>query len=140
MKAWNNYCKELKIASRGFYFYMEIITALILLTALLVLVPKEAKYSMKEVLYLDMSKERYEQFIEFNLEEGRFVEAEDFNIKLKPTTITYYDDESGEKFEKEYKDKKTITLKAYDYIDSENGDRTKTIYFAENFDDMIRIS
>ncbi len=140
MKAWSNYCKELKIASRGFYFYMEILMALILLITLLVIVPKEAKYSMKEVLYLDMPKEKHEQFIDYNLEEGRFVEAEDFSIKLKPTNITYYDDKSGEKFEKEYKDKKTITLKAYDYIDSENKDRTKTIYLAESFDDMIRIS
>ena len=27
MKLWNNYLKELKIASRGFYFYMEIVMA-----------------------------------------------------------------------------------------------------------------
>ena len=42
MKLWSNYSKEMKIASRGFYFYMEIVMAAILLVVILLLVPVDA--------------------------------------------------------------------------------------------------
>jgi hypothetical protein len=36
MKLWSSYIKEMKIAARGFYFYIELFMAVVLLIILLV--------------------------------------------------------------------------------------------------------
>ena len=57
MKLWNNYLKELKIASRGFYFYMEIIMAAILLTAMLLFVPVDLTATSEEAIYVELPRD-----------------------------------------------------------------------------------
>lgn len=53
MKLWSSFIKELVIASRGFYFYIEIAMAFILLFILLFVVPEQFNSKEDEYLYLD---------------------------------------------------------------------------------------
>jgi hypothetical protein len=52
MKLWSSLIKELLIASRGFYFYVELVAALVLLVILLVIVPQNFDRKEEEFLYL----------------------------------------------------------------------------------------
>ncbi|NCA99135.1 MAG: ABC transporter permease [Clostridia bacterium] len=52
MKLWSSFVKELLIASRGFYFYVELIAAFILLFVLLFVVPENFASKDEEFLYL----------------------------------------------------------------------------------------
>lgn len=140
MKIWSNYCKEMKIASRGFYFYMEIIVAVITLACLLLIVPTEPESNLKEILFMDMPKEQSEEMLQKEIDKGGLEQVENKEIKLKPATITYHDEMTGEEIVKIYEDKKTITLTAYHAVDSETGRRTKIQYITDDFDDMLRIT
>ncbi len=53
MKLWSSFVKELIIASRGFYFYVEIFMAVILLFVLLFVVPENFNSKQEEYLYLE---------------------------------------------------------------------------------------
>lgn len=140
MKIWNNYKKEIKIASRGFYFYMEIIIAIVFLAALLFLVPTESGIVGNEVVFMDMSDSTYNKIIEKWESDGRFKQVESKTINLKPITITYFDENTGEKFVKEFNDKKEVTLDTFNEIDSNTNRVTEVKYFTNNFDDMLRIA
>ena len=54
MKLWSSFVKELTVASRGFYFYVEIAMAAILLFVILFVVPEEfvSKENAEEVVRL----------------------------------------------------------------------------------------
>ncbi len=54
MKLWSSFVKELVIASRGFYFYVEIAMAFILLFVLLFVIPEQFNNKEAEYLYLDI--------------------------------------------------------------------------------------
>ena len=139
MKLWNNYKKEMKIASRGFYFYMEIVVAVIILAVLLMVVPTEQKHKMKEVLFCDVDEEEFEALMDIKEGKGYREKVETEEFKLRPAVIKYTDDK-GKKIVKEYKDKKKVKVKQYYYYDAVMGKHTKTEYYTDNFDDMIRIS
>lgn len=140
MKLWSNYCKELKIASRGFYFYVELFTAVLLLVVLLFLVPERPTFRVKEVIYPQMSAQQFDELIQQEVGKGYNERIADTEIKLKPAVLTYFDENTGEPFEKTFTDKKTITVKTYLSYDSETGDNTKIKYFTNNFDDMMRVA
>lgn len=53
MKLWSSFVKELTIASRGFYFYVEIVMAAILLFVLLFVIPENFSSKEDEYLYLE---------------------------------------------------------------------------------------
>ena len=53
MKLWSSFVKELIIASRGFYFYIEVVMAFIFLLLLLFVVPEQFDSKEDEYLYLD---------------------------------------------------------------------------------------
>ena len=53
MKLWSSFVKELIIASRGFYFYIEVVMAFIFLLLLLFAVPEQFDSKEDEYLYLD---------------------------------------------------------------------------------------
>jgi len=61
MKLWSSFVKELIIASRGFYFYIELVMAFILLVVLLFVVPENFDSKENEYLYLDFPTESIEQ-------------------------------------------------------------------------------
>lgn len=54
MKFWSGLLKELKIAARGFYFYIELFLALLILGILLLFVPDQFNQRTKEFIFLDM--------------------------------------------------------------------------------------
>ena len=53
MKLWSSFHKELLIASRSFYFYIEVGMALVLLFILLFVIPDNFNVKQDEFLYLD---------------------------------------------------------------------------------------
>lgn len=63
MKLWYSFTKELKIASRGFYFYVELAMAAILLAVLLFVVPEEFVSKETEYLYLDLPQEMVDELL-----------------------------------------------------------------------------
>lgn len=68
MKLWSSFVKELTIASRGPYFYVEVAMAFIMLLLLLFVVPEQFDSKMNEHLYLDfpttVTKESYIEGLE----------------------------------------------------------------------------
>lgn len=141
MKLWDNYKKELKIAARGFYFYMEIITAVILLAAILLFVPAETASVSKEILYVDGPRDALDTMLAQSFgEPGEYVRAADTKVRLRPADITYYDEQTGEKFEKTFDDKKTLELETWEYDNAVTGAHEKTLYIAPSMDDMLRVA
>ncbi|MDN6398371.1 MAG: ABC transporter permease [Alkalibacterium sp.] len=57
MKFFSSFVKELKIASRGFYFYIEIFMAVLILAIFIFAVPENFNTKSAEYLYLDMPEE-----------------------------------------------------------------------------------
>ncbi|MTI67019.1 MAG: ABC transporter permease [Firmicutes bacterium] len=56
MKLWYSFIKEVKLASRGFYFYIELFMALLLLLILMFVVPKNFESRQSEYIHLDLPK------------------------------------------------------------------------------------
>lgn len=141
MKLWDNYKKELKIASRGFYFYMEIITAVILLAAILLFVPTETTSVSEELLYVNGPAATLEQMLlQAPGEAGQYVRAEDTKVRLRPMDITYYDQQTGQRTDLSFDAKKTLELETWEYYNTATGMHEKTLYIAPSLDDMLRIA
>ncbi|MBN1776571.1 MAG: ABC transporter permease [Clostridiales bacterium] len=141
MKLWNNYLKELKIASRGFYFYMEFVMAAILLVCILLFVPAEIINVSQEAIYVDMPRETLDAMLQQSFgETGRYERAEDTKVKLSPADIVYYDEQTGEKFEMSFSDKKTLELETWYYYNAATGAHEKTLYITESMDDLVRVA
>ena len=141
MKLWNNYIKELKIASRGFYFYMEIVMAVILLACILLFVPTEVTNVSYEAIYADMPDEALDAMLASGFgDDGEYVRAEDTKVRLKADTIVYYDEQTGEKFEATFDEKKTLMLETWEYYSAETGKHEETMYFTESFEDLLRVA
>jgi len=139
MKLWNNYLKELKIASRGFYFYMEFVMAAILLVCILLFVPAEVTNVSQEAIYVDLPRETLDLMLLNSFgEAGRYERAEDTTVKLKPADIVYYDEQTGEKYELSFDDKKTLELETWYYYDAATGKHESTLYIAQSMDDLVR--
>ena len=54
MKLWHSFIKELKLAFRGFYIYIEIFMAVLLLAVLLFAVPEQFESKQEEYIHLDL--------------------------------------------------------------------------------------
>ncbi|MGO3168677.1 ABC transporter permease [Senegalia sp. (in: firmicutes)] len=64
MKLWSSFLKEMKIAFRGFYIYIEFFIGILLLVILLTVVPENFSSTSEEYLYFDLPKEVKENYIE----------------------------------------------------------------------------
>lgn len=62
MKIWSGFLKELKIALRGFYFYIELFMALLILGILLFIVPDNFNQKSSEFVFLDMPVQLQEMY------------------------------------------------------------------------------
>ena len=82
MKLFSTYIKEMKIASRGFYFYIEIFVAVIALIILLVAVKENPDGKAVEYLYSDMPSEVMESYYAENSEKGNLKIIEDTLVTL----------------------------------------------------------
>lgn len=98
MKLYSSFIKELKIASRGFYFYIEIFVALLLLAVFLLFVPDNFNKKSSEYLYLDMSTEASEAYLEAIKDETIKGKAEKVEISIdkKEMDVSLYTTEDKE--------------------------------------------
>ncbi|MDD2401919.1 MAG: ABC transporter permease [Clostridia bacterium] len=81
MKLWHSFIKELKLSSRGFYFYIELVMAIILLVVVLLVIPAEFVSKDTEYLYFDLPEEMINEYRKDILEEDLDGKAEFIKIK-----------------------------------------------------------
>lgn len=82
MKLFSSFVKELKIASRGFYFYIEIFMAVLILAIFLFVVPDNFSNKTSEYIYLDMPDEVSAIYLESILGETVDGKAEKVKVKI----------------------------------------------------------
>jgi hypothetical protein len=82
MKLWSSFLKELKLASRGFYFYVEITMALILLVVLLLVIPENFNQIEEEYMYLDLPQAVEESFLAIIMEDDLDGVIEDVTLEI----------------------------------------------------------
>ena len=82
MKLFSSFVKELKIASRGFYFYIEIFMAVLILAVFIFVVPDKFNNKSSEYLYLDMPTEARDVYLEAIKDETIGAQAEKVKIKI----------------------------------------------------------
>lgn len=64
MKLWHSFIKELKLASRGYYFYIELFVTVILLLVVLFVIPENFSAKKTEYVYLDLPQKVIDNFLE----------------------------------------------------------------------------
>ncbi len=139
MKLLSSYIKEMKIAARGFYFYIEIIFAVILLVILLVVVKEEPVSRDKEFLFYDMDRAVMESIFADDIEEGVFKVVDDTIFEAKAVSFELEDRNTGKIKEYDFEEE-TLSLETYEGYDRNTGKFDKTLYFCETEEDMLRMS
>jgi len=93
MKLWYSFTKELKLASKSFYFYIEVVFAIIILVIVLFVIPENFNSRSTEYLYLDMPEAAESVLLETFLKEDTDGQAESIEVKIKKEMIptTYYE-------------------------------------------------
>lgn len=81
MKLISSFKKELILAFRSFYFYVEILFALVLLAVLLFAIPEHSTAKQTEYIYIDMPQAAAEQVVATILED-------DIDGRLEPASLT----------------------------------------------------
>jgi len=140
MKLLSNYIKEMKIAARGFYFYIEIGMAVIIVGILLFVVSETSTSSSKQFVYNDMPDKIVEYQQDKSIKDGdaRLIDATEF--KLKPAKFEITNQKTGETTAYNFDDAKIIELETMEMLDSSTGEREKTVYYVETEEDMIRLA
>ena len=139
MKLLSNYFKEMKIAARGFYFYIEIFIAVLILVILLVAVNENPVSKAKEFLFYDMSAEVKEYVLQDKIDEGTLELIEPTEFKMKALEFDVENKETGES--KSYKfDKETYSLDTYKAYNIDNGELEKTLYITDDEEQLIRLA
>lgn len=85
MKLFSSFVKELKIASRGFYFYIEIFMALLILAIFLFVLPDNFNNKTTEYIYLDMPVEANDLYLKAILDETIDGKSQSVKIKIDKT-------------------------------------------------------
>ncbi|MFZ7121595.1 MAG: ABC transporter permease [Eubacteriaceae bacterium] len=88
MKLWYSFTKELKLASRGYYFYIEIFMAALLLMILLFAVPEEFNSKSKEYISMDLPEKMLSALREDILEEDIDGQSEFVEMKNQGEVIS----------------------------------------------------
>ena len=140
VKWWKSYCKELKIASRGFYFYIELIIAVLVLMVLMMVVKPYPDGHQDEYIFNDMPESVMEWYVQRDLEAGRIREAGDREVRLKPGSFTLRDLRTGEEQEYVFPEKETITVPTYSKINARTGRITGTVYMMPDAESMLRMA
>jgi len=87
MKLWHSFTKELLLATRSFYFYVEVFMAGIFLFLLLFVIPKNFDSKTDEYLYYDVPAEAMDYFYDELLEEDDDHQVEMVEIDYDDETI-----------------------------------------------------
>ncbi|MFC1911566.1 ABC transporter permease [Chloroflexota bacterium] len=140
MKLLSNYLKEMKIAARGFYFYIEIAMAVVLMAILLLLVSETSTSSRKQFIYSDMPQKITEYLKDKSIEDGDARFANPTEFELKPAEFEITNQETGETTAFYFDDKKIIELETLEMLDSATGELEETAYYVETEEDMIRLA
>ena len=140
MKLLSNYLKEMKIAARGFYFYIEIAMAVLLLAILLFLVSETSTSSRKQFIYNDMPQKIAEYLQDRSIDKGEARLADPTEFKLKPAEFEITNQETGETRIYDFGDEKIIKLETLEMLDSTTGELEETVYYADTEEDMIRLA
>ncbi len=140
MKLLSNYLKEMKIAARGFYFYIEIGMAVILLAILLLVVNETSTSSGKQFIYNDMPQKIAEYLRDRSIEKGEARLANSTEFKLKPAEFEITNQETDETTVYDFGDEKIIELETIEMLDSSTGELEETVYYVETEEDMIRLA
>lgn len=140
MKLLSSYFKELKIAARGFYFYIEIIIAIILLLVLLYAVDENPTTDKKEFLYNNMPENVLDDMLDKDIEEGRARLVEPTEFVLKPATFTLTNRDSGEVTDYDFAEEKTLKAFTFEKLNKSTGEVKATAYVLDTEEDMIRMA
>lgn len=140
MKLLSSYIKEMKIAARGYYFYIEIAVAIILLAILLFAVNEQPISNSKEFLYYNMPSEVVNNLFDKQVKEGSARKVDPIEFKLEAIKFDITNQETGKTTVYDFDKEKTIEVEGFEILDSNTGKLLKTIYFTETEEDMIRIS
>lgn len=139
MKLLSSYFKEMKIAFRGFYFYIELFMAVLLLVLLLVAVSDKSVSKAKEFLYYDMPQQIEKVIIQQEIDKGALKLIDPVEFKLKALEFEVTNEETGKKIPYNFK-KKIISLTAYEKYDLETGKLNTTVFITDNEKDLIRLA
>ncbi len=82
MKLFSSFVKELKIASRGFYFYIELFMAFLILAVFLFAVPDDFDSKTSEYIYLDLPVQAKSIYLEAIREETIDGKSEEVVIEI----------------------------------------------------------
>ena len=140
MKLLSSYLKEMKIAARGFYFYIEIGMAVIILAVLLFAVSETSTSSSKQFIYNDMPHKIAEYLQDQSIKDGDARLASPTEFKLKPAEFEITNQETGEPIAYDFNDEKIIELETLEMLDSDTGELEETVYYVETEEDMIRLA
>ncbi len=86
MKLLSSFKKELILASRSFYFYIELIFALVILAVLLFAIPENFSSTSTEYLYLNLPKGAKEIYTDTILESVPGIEPEEVELEADGKT------------------------------------------------------
>jgi hypothetical protein len=140
MKLLNSYLKEMKIAARGFYFYIEVGMAVLMLAILLLFVNEESTSDRKQFIYNDMPTKIAEYLKERSIDRGEARLAGFTEFELKPTEFELTNQDTSETTGYDFSDEKRLEIETYEFLDSSTGELEETIYYVENEEEMIRLA
>ena len=140
MKLLSTYVKEMKIASRGFYFYIEIFVAVVALIILLVAVSENPDGKAEEYLFNDIPNEVLEYLYEKDIADGKIRFLEDTELTIKPGEFTVLNKDTGKEETYFFVDEKKVMAKTYQKLNSKTGKVKGVAYTLDNEEDMIRLS
>ena len=139
MKLLSSYFKEMKIAARGFYFYIEIVIAVIILVILLFAVNEKAVSKQKEFLYYDMPQSYSELLLQRELDRGTLTLEEPTEFKLKAVKFDVENMETGDIQSYDF-GKEVYSIDTYKRWDPDTGELAGTVYITDSEELMIRFA
>lgn len=140
MKLLSTYLKEMKIASRGFYFYIEIFIAILLLVIALVAIKEFPNSKAKEYVFYDMTEVEYDLLLSAQVDLDYINQIEDSKLTLKIASFEVLDKESDQVISYSFDTKKIITVPTLQVINVDTNQILKTLYIISNKDDLLRLS
>lgn len=140
MKLLSNYLKEMKIAARGFYFYIEIGMAVLILAILLLFVSEESTSDRKQFIYNDMPARVADYLKDRSIDRGEARLAGFTEFKLKPVEFEITNQGTGETAAYDFNAEKTLEIETIEMLDESTGELEETVYYVENEEDMIRLA
>lgn len=144
MKLLSSYFKEMKIAARGFYFYIEVFVAVLAVVILLVAVSENPESKINEFIYYDMDPALQEYLIQEDIDKGTLEIAEPTEYKMKAVQFDVENESTGEIVSYDFKAETYMleTYKKYEFIDGDKNKKqlNKIIYYTETEEMAIRLA